>query len=152
MGFSGSSGADVSGIYGKRRMTGNTTREAAIAIIRAIGEGALPLANFTDDATWWMLGQGTLPIVRMNNLIGDFQADRLAGKGRMDIVGVTADGDRVAVEAKAEYPLRGGATYSGDYHFLLRFEGDKVREVREYFDTAHAARAFASNPEPELRA
>lgn len=127
-------------------MSEANTRDTAIAVVRGIGEGALPLGAFAEDATWWMLGQGTLPVRRMDEIVRSFHATRTTGDGRMDIVGVTADGDRVAVEAEATYPLTDGRIYNGDYHFLLRFENGLIREVREYFDTAHAAATFAPKP------
>jgi ketosteroid isomerase-like protein len=56
---------------------------------------------------------------------------------QITVTGVTAEGDRVAVEAESTASLPNGRILNQFYHFLFEIEGDKVRRAREYIDTAH---------------
>lgn len=48
---------------------------------------------------------------------------------------LTAEEDRVAVEAESLGTHVSGKTYNNHYHFLLRFRDGKVVEMKEYMDT-----------------
>lgn len=54
---------------------------------------------------------------------------------RFAIKAMTAEGDRVAVEAESEGQHVSGKHYSNQYHFLFRFRDGKVVEMKEYMDT-----------------
>jgi len=51
------------------------------------------------------------------------------------ITGMTAEGDRVAVEAQSVGTHVSGAHYNNLYHFLIRVREGKIVESREYMDT-----------------
>ena len=51
------------------------------------------------------------------------------------IQAMTAEGERVAVEAESEGMHVSGRLYSNQYHFLFRFREGKVVEFKEYMDT-----------------
>lgn len=55
------------------------------------------------------------------------------------VTGVTAEGDRVAIEAESSATLLNGNVMSQVYHFLVEIRSEKVYKVREYIDTAHGA-------------
>jgi ketosteroid isomerase-like protein len=57
---------------------------------------------------------------------------------RFTIHAMTAEGDRVAIEAESLGQHVSGKTYNNKYHFLLRARGGKIVEWREYMDTMHA--------------
>ncbi len=48
---------------------------------------------------------------------------------------MTAEGERVAVEAHSHGPHVSGVTYSNEYHFLFVFRDGQLLELREYMDT-----------------
>jgi len=52
--------------------------------------------------------------------------------------GITAEGDRVAVEAESYGETANGKVYNNMYHFLVEVRGGKIQAVREYLDTIHA--------------
>ena len=52
--------------------------------------------------------------------------------------GVTAEGDRVAVEAEWIGQTGRGRSYHNRYHILFEVREDKIRSIREYHDTLHA--------------
>lgn len=56
---------------------------------------------------------------------------------------VTAEEDRVAVEAETLGAVADGKTYNNQYHFFFRIQDGKVREFKEYFDTLHVFHTFA---------
>ena len=51
---------------------------------------------------------------------------------------MTAEGERVALEAESHGLHTSGKTYNNHYHFLFRIRDGKIAEIREYADTAHA--------------
>jgi ketosteroid isomerase-like protein len=51
---------------------------------------------------------------------------------------VTAEDDRVAVEAESRAKTTGGGNYHNRYHFLFVLRDGKIRLVKEYLDTLHA--------------
>jgi ketosteroid isomerase-like protein len=57
---------------------------------------------------------------------------------RFSIVALTAEGDRVAIEATGEGTTVLGRGYRQDYHFLMRVRDGKIVEWKEYMDTEHA--------------
>src|SRR3546814_20882325 len=64
-----------------------------------------------------------------------------AEKRSLEIISMTAEGDRVAYEAKGEmvFPDR---VYSNSYHNLLVIRDGLIVEGREYMDTMAVAKAF----------
>lgn len=61
---------------------------------------------------------------------------------QMEITGITAEGDRVAVEATSFGPMKTGPAYENSYHFLFRVRDGKVFEVLEYSCSYHAEKIF----------
>lgn len=51
--------------------------------------------------------------------------------------GVTAENNRVAVEAESYAELIDGSVYNNRYHFLLEFEDGEIIRLMEYGDTHH---------------
>ena len=52
--------------------------------------------------------------------------------------GLTAEGERVAVEAESYGETATGKIYNNLYHFLFEVRDGKIQAVREYLDTIHA--------------
>jgi len=55
---------------------------------------------------------------------------------------VICEGDRCAIQAESNTVASNGRKYNNRYHFDIRFDGDKIAEVREYCDTNHAREVF----------
>jgi ketosteroid isomerase-like protein len=109
------------------------------AISRADVEAIV--AAYAPDGTCWT--SGTLPIS------GTFGVDRVAAASRgvltvfpeglrFTIHALTAEGERVAIEAESYGRHVSGKIYNNKYHFVLRARGGKIVEWREYMDTMHA--------------
>ena len=52
------------------------------------------------------------------------------------VLGMTAEDDRVAVEAESHGELHSGQHYNNAYHFLIRVKDGKIASIDEYFCTA----------------
>lgn len=84
------------------------------------------------DATWWVLGVGTLDretvIAQLEALLGG------ARVAETEILGTTAEGERVAVESRGNFEFADGRVYRNDYHHLFKVRDGRVVGVREYLD------------------
>jgi ketosteroid isomerase-like protein len=60
----------------------------------------------------------------------------------LKIYTVICEGDRCAIQAESNTVVANGKKYNNRYHFDIRFDGDKIAEVREYCDTNHAREVF----------
>ena len=61
---------------------------------------------------------------------------------------LTAEGERVAVEAHSEGRHVSGAIYSNDYHFLFVFRDGKLALLREYMDTERVTDILCAGQRP----
>ena len=96
----------------------------------------------TDDVVWWSRW-GSLGIDNFDAVVPGVKAN-LAKPIKFTVHRVVAQGDLMAVEAGAKTALKSGAEYDQDYHFLFEFSGDKIKLVREHFDTKHAYEVWGS--------
>ncbi len=105
------------------------------------GNGAAVLNTLADSATWWVAGNfalsGTKTKAQFTELIGSL-GPKIDGALRVTPKGVTAEGDRVAVEAESYAKMKNGKTYQNQYHFLFVVRDGKIQQVKEYLDTTHA--------------
>jgi len=99
---------------------------------------ARALDMMTADASWWIPGVGTWNKEQLAADMG--AADRcFTSKITPEFLGITAEGDRVAVESVSHADVVNGARYNNRYHCLVLFRGGEICEVREYCDTKYAA-------------
>lgn len=102
------------------------------------------LAQMSDTATWKAMAKpGELPIpdimtkAQFGELIKGIGT--MLPKGlRLTPQALTAEGDRVAVEAESYGETISGKVYNNLYHFLIEVRDGKIQAVREYTDTIHA--------------
>lgn len=94
--------------------------------------------------TWWILGSPkTFCLAGSRDKQGfkallDGVAANAPGGIKMTPSAWTSQGDRVAMEAES-YAIVGGKVYNNLYHFLHIVRDGKIRIVKEYLDTQHAA-------------
>jgi ketosteroid isomerase-like protein len=106
-------------------------------MIEQITRGIIDEALVTPDAYWWVPGRGKISRAEFQQLIDSFGKLRRS-EGRMVVHGITAENDRVAVEAESFVELINGSTYNNTYHFLFEFEAGKIRCSKEYNDSKYA--------------
>ena len=58
---------------------------------------------------------------------------------KFTVTGITAEGDRVAIEAQGHAELTNGKVYRNTYHYLFVFRDGKICRGKLYNDTKHAA-------------
>lgn len=97
-----------------------------------------------DNATWWLAGNpkefplaGTMTKADFTKLFSGIGEAMPKGL-KITPKGVTAEGNRVAVEAESYGELANGKIYNNFYHFMVECENGKITAVREYLDTIHA--------------
>lgn len=104
--------------------------------MRTLGLCAAYERHLHPDVRWWSVDceQTMEGIMHMGgeihkHIVGPFNI--LPGT-------MTAEADRVAVEAHSDIQMDNGTQYRNHYQFLLQFEGDKIIRVHEHYDSAHA--------------
>ena len=113
-------------------------KATALKLVATLGAGAPDQSLLTEDAIWWAPGRGEFPNETFLKIAGAF-AGMFKAPSKITVFGVTAEGDRVAVEAEGHAELTNGKVYRNRYHYLFIFRGEKICEVRLYNDTKHAA-------------
>ena len=98
-------------------------------------------ALYAEDFELWTAG--TLPFSgtrgKAEALAGmDFVASLFPKGIRFEIRAMTAEGERVAVEAESFGTHASGLPYHNTYHFLVVIRDGKIRRFKEYMDTMHA--------------
>lgn len=102
------------------------------------GDGETVATLLTDDCYADCTGSSIVSKIRDRDEIirtcGYFQRTMKDGI-RFEILNMTAEEDRVAVEAEGFSDLRSGGTYNNQYHFLFFMRDGKIAKLREYMDT-----------------
>jgi ketosteroid isomerase-like protein len=115
------------------------------------GDAGGLLSIYSDDFVCWTAGSlpfsGTHPRDEIAAMVTGVAAVFPTG-WKFTVRGMTAEGDRVAVEAECLGEHVSGKTYRQRYHFLFVVSGGKIHEMREYFDTMHANEVLCSVPAP----
>jgi ketosteroid isomerase-like protein len=112
-------------------------KKIALKMIEQITRGVIDETLVAPDAYWWIPGRGKISRAEFQQLIDSFGKLRRS-EGRMVVHGITAENDRVAVEAESFVELINGSTYNNTYHFLFEFDGGKIRCSKEYNDSKYA--------------
>ena len=100
------------------------------------------------DATWEVMraAPGERLAAGRDAVVDEFLApvrDRFVdGDPKVSVDTVFASGDLVAAETRADGTMRDGSEYHNRYAWIIRIEGDLVRSVREYMDTAYARASY----------
>jgi hypothetical protein len=118
-------------------------KQLARDFIEAISKGdvATISSSFHDDGQCWTIG--SMPIS------GHFKKDQITASAnrvldlfpdglKITIQRMTAEDDRVAIEATSKARHANGKNYANVYHFLMRVKDGKILEWNEYLDTMHA--------------
>lgn len=66
-----------------------------------------------------------------------------------DILHMTAEGDRVAVEATSAGMHASGRLYENEYHFLFHIRDGKLLALKEYMDTERVTDVLCGGQRPD---
>jgi hypothetical protein len=105
----------------------------AEAYLAAVTAGDLPDGLLTDDMTAWLTTQGTIPKSAYQNAIR-LLARMCQSPIRFTVSAITAEDDRVVVEAQSQATLIDGQAYANTYVFSLRVRDGRIAWIAEHFN------------------
>ena len=108
--------------------------------------------NLAEDAVWIVTGQyswshafrGRDAI--QNGLMGHFRS-LFETRPRTVAFNFIPEGDHVVVEARGDNVTREGLRYDQQYCMVWRIEGGRIKEIKEYCDSALVERVLGPFPE-----
>ena len=135
--------------------TANKTLIQQVYADAASRSGTTFVDHLADDACWVVTGQyswshtfvGKDAI--LNGLHGHVRS-LLEQRARTVACNFVAEGDTVVVEAKGDNVTRTGVRYDNDYCMVWRVEDGRIREIREYCDSALVEKALGPFPAAKL--
>ncbi|MDB5710735.1 MAG: hypothetical protein JWL96_2805 [Sphingomonas bacterium] len=122
-------------------------KQLAATFLRLFSEGPADeaLALTTEDFRYWVTGDlpmsGTHDKATVAQLLQGM-AGAFKEPLRLEILDYTAEGDRVAVEARSTAKTLSGKSFNNVYHFLFKMRDGKIERLHEYMDTKHVAEVF----------
>lgn len=125
----------------KESGTAARREQAALDVLAAIGTGSLPLDRFSTEARWWWNGGLDLPVAEFDALLGGLHLQTESGIAVRTGLVLHGEGT-VMVEATSISDLKNGKRYDNRYVFLFHFDGEAIRQVKEYSDSAHVLATF----------
>lgn len=131
-------------------MTSTKDNKAIVAdFFATFSKGDVPgvIERLHDDGSWWVSGaiegmSGTYSKAELAGLLDGARALYREGALQITPTSMTAEDDRVSVEAKSFATMEDGRVYANSYNFLVTVRDGKVCNVREYMDTIHARETF----------
>lgn len=108
------------------------------------------LAMMTDSGTYWVGGKpdkfpfaGTKSKMEFKEMLSGVLKIMPEGLKLTPLPsGITAEGDRVAIEVESYGRTNSGRVYNNLYHFVFVLREGKIDAVKEYLDTLHTKEIF----------
>ena len=135
-------------------MTHTTTADAKAILSRyveavEVGDAETIADSFAETATWTLAGE--LPISGTwegrEAIIDEFLRTAMSnyepGSVSLEITGMIAEGDRVALQWTSRARTLDGQPYENECIGVFTVSDGKIQSVREYMDTHYAFKAFA---------
>ena len=128
-----------------------TVLTAYVAALEA-GDGDTVRDSFADDATWTLAGE--LPVSGTwegrTAIVEQFLPAAMAhyepGSVRLEVTGMIAEGDHVALQWTSRARTLDGSPYENQCIGVFTVRDGKIRSVHEYMDTHYAQRALSRRP------
>lgn len=135
--------------------TGNIESNKAIvtAFFEALNRGDVDaiVNTYAEDGSVQTMGEtlisGTFPRDQIAISAGGI-FDVFPNGLTFTVLGMVAEGDKVAVEAASKGEHISGQTYSNEYHFLFEFQGGKLLKLKEYMDTEQVTDVLCGSQRP----
>jgi ketosteroid isomerase-like protein len=136
-------------------MDQSRSKAAVLKFLDAMGryDVATLRGMLADEAKWWMpesaKASGLGRPVTGANACAELGGGKTLGSFRpgstdWQIQHMTAEGDFVAILMRRRAQGARGQPYDVQYHWLFRFQGERVAEIWEVLDTAEAGRQLAA--------
>jgi len=111
-------------------------KAAARRFMNATVKGEVRADMLAEDFVFWNAITGELPretILSMPNAL----KEGIKGELKITETGITAEGNKVAIEAVSEAELKSGERYGNVYHFLFEFAPDgRIKRMAEHLDSS----------------
>jgi hypothetical protein len=105
----------------------------AEAYLAAVTAGDLPDSLLTDDMSAWLTTQGPVSKAAYQGAIRLF-ARMAASPIRFTVDAMTAQDDRVVIEAHSQATLINGEAYGNTYVFSIRVRDGRIAWIAEHFN------------------
>jgi uncharacterized protein len=105
----------------------------AEAYLSAVTAGDLPDSLLTDDMTAWLTTQGPISKAAYQGAIRLF-ARMAQSPIRFTVDAMTAQDDRVVIEAHSQATLINGEAYGNTYVFSIRVRDGRIAWIAEHFN------------------
>jgi uncharacterized protein len=105
----------------------------AEAYLAAVTAGDLPDTLLTDDMTAWLTTQGPISKAAYQGAIRLF-ARMAQSPIRFTVDAMTAQDDRVVIEAHSQATLINGEAYGNTYVFSIRVRDGRIAWIAEHFN------------------
>jgi ketosteroid isomerase-like protein len=105
----------------------------AEAYLAAVTAGDLPDSLLTDDMTAWLTTQGPISKAAYQGAIR-LLARMAQTPVRFTVDAITAQDDRVVIEARSQATLINGEEYGNTYVFSLRVRDGRIAWIAEHFN------------------
>ena len=103
------------------------------------------LDMMASDATWWVAGKtllsGEYTKEEFTELLSSVSNQAPDGI-KVTPSSMTAEENRVSMEATSYAEISNGKTYQNEYHFLITIADGKLVKIKEYLDTEHVTEVF----------
>jgi uncharacterized protein len=138
-------------VSGTEGMTANASKAVIGRYLDALLAGDVDEIrdSFNEDATWTIHGDVPFagPWVGRDRIVDDFLASVggalfQAGSHRFDFPTLIGEGETVALEWRVQAKTARGDDYDNRYCGIFAIRDGRIQEVREYFDSAYAARVL----------
>lgn len=123
-----------------------TPRDTVVGFFEDMNAGRYEEAfgRVAPDAKFWVAGRewsvgGDYDRAGVQDVFASKVGPRLTRPLETKVVGVTAEGERVAVEVEGGGPTVDGGQYANQFHFLFVVRDGQIVSTREYHDTLHAS-------------
>ena len=133
----------------------NTNRALVEQFFSAMsaGDSAAIVDAYAEDGSVWTSGRtlisGTFSKAQIREASGRiFEA--FPNGISFTILAMTAEGERVAVEAESCGAHVSGKVYTNQYHFLFEFRDGKVLRLKEYMDTERVTDILCGGARPAV--
>lgn len=129
----------------------NKARVEAFFVAMNAADGEAIAQAYCDDGIVWTMGDTLISGKRGKSEIAALSSGILQAFPEglsFSISGITAEGERVAVEAQSDGVHVSGARYQNMYHFLFEFRDGKILVLKEYMDTQLATDILCGGQRP----
>ena len=119
-------------------------KQTVLTFIQGMSKDPAVWDSMAENAEWWIQGKGTISKAEIR-AIAQGGIGGMVTSAQMFIDHVTAEDNRVAVEAHSEIAMTDGRLFENTYHFLFVLDDEgKIVSGREHFDTGYARDFFGA--------